>query len=65
MAKDSLDYTMYMNLAKWLSGRVEPFVRPRKRTPESSYYPKDMQLPEEEQRLLWNEFCANSKEELL
>lgn len=63
MARDSLDYTMYMNLARWLSGRVDRLVRPQKRTQECSYYPQDMQLPEEEQQLLWNHFYA-SKETL-
>lgn len=61
MARDSLDYTMYMNLAKWLSGRLEPFVRPRKRTQEQGFYPEDMQLDETSQRLLWDAFYANKE----
>jgi hypothetical protein len=60
---DSLDYTMYMNLARWLSGRLDStLVRLQKRTPEASYYPEDMQLPEEEQKLLWNAFYATKEE---
>ena len=59
MASDSLDYTMYMKIALWLVGRVEPYV---KGSAEPSYYPKDMQLPEVEQRLLWNGFFRQDKE---
>lgn len=66
--KDSLAFSDYMSLAKWLSNRVGPYVegsaghvRPRKRTQEQGFYPEDMQLPEEEQKLLWNEFYANKE----
>lgn len=61
--KDSLNYTMYMNLAKWLSGRLDStLVRLQKRTQEASFYPEDMQLPEEELKLLRNAFCASKEE---
>lgn len=78
--KDSLNYTMYMNLAKWLSGRVEPLVKgsvgPRKQrgysptaptsetAQEPVFCPEDMQLDETSQKLLWNRFFRQEKEAL-
>lgn len=70
MANDPLTYLNYYHIALWLSGRVDStLVRLQKRTPEPVsaptlpiYTPEDMQMPEEEQRLLWNEFFTQNKE---
>ena len=63
MAKDSFTYLNYFRIALWLTGRVDStLVRLQKRTPEPSFYPEDMQLPEEEQRLLWDAFFRQEKE---
>ena len=60
--KDSLTYSGYLRIALWLTGRLDStLVRLQKRPQEPSYYPEDMQLPEEEQRLLWNEFYASKE----
>jgi hypothetical protein len=63
MARDSLDYNSYMAIARWLMGMVDStLVRIQKHTPEHSFYPEDMQLPVEEQKLLWNEFYVTKEE---
>jgi hypothetical protein len=54
--KDSLDFVSYYRIALWLTGRLEPRIRGCE---GPSYYPQDMQLPEEEQQLLWNHFYAS------
>lgn len=70
MTKDSLDYTSYYRIALWLSGKLDrTAVRLQKGTQEPvsantlpKYIPEEMQMPEEEQRLLWNEFFTQNKE---
>lgn len=53
MAGDSLDIVSYYRIALWLTGRLEPFVRPRKRTQEPvSAYTLPKYTPEEKELLL-------------
>lgn len=57
-----MDEELYLGIARWLSGQLDStLVRLQKRPQEPSYYPEDMQLHEEEQRLLWNEFYASKE----
>ena len=64
MPSDSLTLSNYMAIARWLTGTLEPRIGGQKGTTASSYYPEDMQMPEEEQNLLWNAFYASNREEV-